>query len=126
MRSNWKKAALSMIIVGLQVFSATVQAETLKGKLVELSSVENRITLQLEGVAPEKSIVSYHVSGDARWHICLKDSCIVRKGIEGFSTVNEYAEYGAYGIPHRTYDVAVDLKGNVATALEVQIVPKVH
>lgn len=126
MRTKGMNTVVAMLVaIVLQAISVAAQAESLSGKLVELSSVENRVTLQLEGRA-DKDIVSYQVSGDARWHICLKDSCLIRKGVEGFKAVNEYAEYGAYGIPHKTYDVTVELKDNVATALEVQLVPKVH
>lgn len=127
MQSNWKKPALvTVLVIFIQVFATAAEAETLKGKLVELSSVENSVTLQLEQAPPAKNLVSYKVAKDARWHICLQDSCIIKKGVEGFSAVNEYAEYGAYGIPHKSYDVTLNLKDNVATGLEVQIVPKVH
>ena len=127
MRSNWMKMALlGSVITGMPIFSAAAQAEKLNGKLVELSSVDNSVTVQLEGALPEKMFATYKVAGDARWHICLEDTCVIRKGIEGFKTVNEYAEYGAYGIPHKTYDVTLNVKDKVATELEVQIVPKVH
>ena len=127
MRSNWvKMALLGAVITGMPIFSAAAQAEKLNGKLVELSSVDNSVTVQLEGALPEKMFATYKVAGDARWHICLEDTCVIRKGIEGFKTVNEYAEYGAYGIPHKTYDVTLNVKDKVATELEVQIVPKVH
>lgn len=48
-----------------------------------------------------------------------------RRCAAGFRTVNEYAEYGAYGMPHKTYDVTLNVKDKVATELEVQIVSKV-
>ena len=127
MKSDWMKMALlGAVIAGMPVFSVAAQAETLNGKLVELSSVDNSVTVQLEGAPPEMMFATYKVAGDARWHICLQDTCIIRKGVEGFKTVNEYAEYGAYGIPHKTYDVTLNVKDKVATELEVQIVSKVH
>lgn len=127
MRSNWMKMALlGAVITGMPIFSAAAQAEKLNGKLVELSSVDNSVTVQMEGAPPEKMFATYKVAEDARWHVCLEDTCVIRKGVEGFKTVNEYAEYGAYGIPHKTYDVTLNVKDKVATELEVQIVPKVH
>lgn len=127
MRSNWMKMALlGAVITGMPIFSAAAQAEKLNGKHVELSSVDNSVTVQLEGAPPEKMFATYKVAEDARWHVCLEDTCVIRKGVEGFKTVNEYAEYGAYGIPHKTYDVTLNVKDKVATELEVQIVPKVH
>lgn len=127
MMSNRMKLVVSVAaIVGMQGFSAAAQAETLGGKLVELSSVDSTVTVQLEGAPPGKLFTTYKVAKDARWHICLEDSCVIRKGAEGFKTVNEYAEYGAYGIPHKTYDMTLKVKDKVATELEVQIVPKVH
>lgn len=125
MRNSWIKIALIAAALGLQVLPAAVQADVLKGKLVELSSVDSMIKIQPAGAPPEKA-ASYKVAGDARWHICLQDACLVRKGVEGFRTVNEYAEFGAYGIPLRSYDVTLDVTGGVAKALEVQIVTKVH
>lgn len=127
MRPNWMKLALLVaVITGIPIFSAATQAETLNGKLVELSSVDSTVTIQLEGAPPEKMFATYKVAGDARWHVCLQETCVIRKGAEGFRTVNEYAEYGAYGIPHKTYDVTLNVKDKVATELEVQIVSKVH
>lgn len=127
MISNRMKLAISVVaIVGMQVFSVAAQAETLGGKLVELSSVDSTVTVQLDGAPQEKLFTTYKVANDARWHICLTDTCVIKKGVEGFRTVNEYAEYGAYGIPHKTYDVTLKVKDKVATELEVQIVPKVH
>lgn len=124
MRSNRMNSALSAIVViGLHVFPAAAQAETLKGKLVELSSVDDRVTLRLEGA--DTRVASAQVSDDARWHICLKESCVIRKGVEGFRTVNEYAQYGAYGISRQAYGVTLKIRNKVATALEVQLVPNV-
>ena len=127
MRSNRMKINLLVaVIMGMQVFAAAARADVLKGKLVELSSVDNMIKIQLEGASPEKAFATYKVAKDARWHVCLEDTCVVRKGVEGFRTVNEYAEFGAYGIPRRSYDVTLNVTGDVATQLEVQIVAKVH
>ena len=81
MISNRMKLAISVAaIVGMQVFSVAAQAETLGGKLVELSSVDSTVTVQLEGAPPEKLFTTYKVANDARWHICLKDTCIIKKG----------------------------------------------
>lgn len=125
MQSTWTQTALALgLMTGLYAFPAA--ADTLSGQLVDLSSVESRVTLQLDAPQAAKNIVSYQVAKDARWHICLQDSCIIRQGVDGFRAVNEYAEYGAYGIPHATYAVTLNLKENVATGLEVQLVPKVH
>jgi hypothetical protein len=127
MKSDWMKVALlGAVIAGTPFFSVAAQAETLNGKLIELSSVDSSVTVQLKGTSPEMMAATYKVAGDARWHICLKDTCVVRKGVEGFKTVNEYAEFGAYGIPHKTYDVMLNVKDKVATELEVQIVSKLH
>lgn len=127
MRSNWMKLAISVAaIVAMQVFSVAARADALTGKLVDLSSVDSTVTVQLEGAPVEKRFVTYKVAEGARWHICLEDSCVIKKGVDGFKTVNEYAEFGAYGIPRRTYDVTLNVKDKVATELEVQIVPKVH
>lgn len=125
MRNNWIRIALFAAVLGLQVLPAAARADVLKGKLVELSSVDNMIKIQPAGAPPEKA-AAYKVASDARWHICLQDACLVRKGVEGFRTINEYAEFGAYGIPLKSYDVTLDVAGDVAKALEVQIVTKVH
>lgn len=124
--NGMKMALLVAVITGLPVFTATAQAETVHGKLIELSSVDSSVTVQLKGAPPEKSFATYKVAGNARWHVCLNDTCVIRKGVEGFKTVNEYAEFGAYGIPHKTYDVTLNVKDSVATEVEVQLVPKVH
>lgn len=79
-----------------------------------------------EGAFAEKRTVTYKVADDARWHICLKEKCIDEKGVAGFRTVNEYAQFGDYGIPHKSYSILLDITGDTATALEVQIITKIH
>lgn len=106
--------------------AGTAYAEVIKGRLVELSSVSKSITIAMEGGPHDKKIVNYKVDDNAMWHICLKEKCIKRKGIEGYRTVNEYAQFADYGIPHDTYGIKLDVAGDKATELEVQIIPNKH
>lgn len=127
MESKLKRLVLSIFTVAI-VFALSVDAYAglKKGMLVELSSVSKSITIEIEGSFAEKRIVTYKVADDARWHICLKEKCIDKKGVDGFRAVNEFARFGDYGIPHKTYSILLDITGDTATALEVQIITKIH
>jgi len=127
MRFTLTRLAFSAVmIIGAATFSAAALAEVLTGRLIELSSVDSSITVELEGASPEKRFATYKVGADARWHICLTDRCINQRGVEGFKTVNEYAGFEAYGIPHQSYGVTLNVKDKEVKELEVQIVPRVH
>ena len=127
MKNNcMKKALLGAAIAVLPFISIAAQAETVRGKLVDLSSVENSLTIDTGAAPDKKKLTTYKVAQDAHWRVCIKDACEDKKGVDGFKAVNEYAEFGAYGIPRKTYDVTLKLKDKMATELEVQIVPKAH
>lgn len=117
---------LGVFFLSMAGFSTNADAKVVKGSLVELSSVDSWITLEVEAPSGGKQYVTYKVAKDARWHICLVKNCINKKGVEGFRTVNEYARYAEYGIPHRSYHVTVEAEGDTVNALEVQIIEKVH
>lgn len=116
----------TFILALMLVFSGPAYAKIVKGQLVEMSSVDKSITIQEVATFGDQRYVTYKVSDKAKWHICLKEKCITKIGVEGYRTVNEYAQYGAYGIPHKSYGVVLDVTGELVTGLEVQIITKIH
>jgi len=126
-----KSKTISLTIITMVLMFtvlATAEEKAIKGRLVELNSSDNSVVVEMEGKkgATEKVYMKFKVAKDARWHICLEPQCVITKGTEGFRVVNEYAQFEAYGLPHKSYDITLTQSGQEVTTLDVEIVPGKH
>lgn len=123
------KLSLAIIaVLAMFAISATAQEMVTKGRLVDTDSGNSSITVELKDKkGAEKQYVKYKLAKDVKWHICLEKECVYPKGVEGFRIINDYAQFEAYGLPHKSYGVIIEeQEGNEVTSLQVEIVAGKH
>jgi hypothetical protein len=108
------------------LFSADAYAEVKVGWLIDISATDRKITIDEALGFPEKKYMTYIIADDAKWHICTKKACILKKGAAGYPAFKESVDREAYGMPYRSFRVLLDVHGDKATALEIQITKKLH
>lgn len=106
-------------------FSANAYAEPKVGWLIDISATDH-ITIDEALGFPEKKHMTYIIADDAKWHICTKKACILKKGAAGYPAFKELAKKEAHGIPYSTFRVLLNFKGDKVTALMIQISKKMH
>ena len=115
-----------LLIVAFLACPVNGYAEVKVGWLVDVNADDGKITIDEALNYPEKRYMTYTIADNAKWHICTKKACILRKGAAGFPAFRESVDREAYGMPYRSFRVLLDVHGDKATALEVQITTKMH
>jgi len=114
------------MIIAFLAFPVDSHAEVKVGWLVDVNADDSKITIDEALDYPEKRHVTYTIADNAKWHICTRKACILRKGGAGFKAFKESVDREAYGMPYRSFRVLLDVNGDKATAVEVQITNKMH
>src|SRR3990172_5484255 len=125
------KLTMSLSIIAIIVMfaiSAVAQEKEIKGRLVDMNSTDSSITIEIKDKKDaEKRYVKYKLAKNVKWHICLEKECVYPKGVEGFRIINDYAQFEAYGLPRKSYNVIIEeQKNNEVTSLQVEIVAGKH
>lgn len=123
---KWIPVSLIAIAVVIAASVFAVETKEVVGQLVSLNSQDRSMTVEVETKGAVKEFINFKIASDARWHICLADRCVITKGVEGFRIVNEYANFEAYGIPHKSYRVTLTQTGDTVSSVDVEIVPGRH
>ncbi|MBE9537389.1 MAG: hypothetical protein IMF07_09450 [Proteobacteria bacterium] len=109
----------------LLFFSTDAYAEAKVGWLIDITATDH-ITIDEALGFPEKKHMTYIIADDAKWHICTKKACILKKGVGGYPAFKELVKKEAYGIPYETFRVLLNFKGGKVAALMIQISKKMH
>ena len=123
------KLCLAIIaVLAMFAISATAQEMVTKGRLIDMDSSGSTIIVETKAKkGDEKQYVKYKLAKDVKWHICLEKECVYPKGVEGFRIINDYAQFEAYGLPRKSYNVIIEeQKNNEVTSLQVEIVAGKH
>ena len=127
MKLRYKELAFYvLLIVGFLAFPVNGYAEVKVGWLVDINADDSKITIDEALGYPEKKHVTYTITDNAKWHICTKKACILKKGAAGFTAFKESVDREVYGMPYRSFRVLLDVNDDKVTALEVQLTKKLH
>lgn len=115
-----------LLALAFLAFPLSGFAEVTSGWLVDINAEESKITIDEALGYPEKKYVTYAILENTKWHICTLKACILKVGAEGFSAFKESVKKEAYGRPYRSFRVLIDATDGNVSALELQIITKIH